>query len=115
MATIRQQKLAKKVVENYLVDKPLNKEELVASVGYSIPSAEHKATEILNSKGVKEALFQMGFDSDNAKRVVGEILNDETLEARDRLKAANLVFDVNGDMAPEKHLVVTKKIISVDE
>ncbi len=115
MPTIRQQKLAEKVIQNITLDEPLNKGELLESVGYSHKVATHKPGEILDQKGVKEALFAMGFDSNNARRVVGEILNDETNEPRDRLKAANLVFDVNGDMAPEKHLIVTKKIISVDE
>ena len=35
MATIRQKKLAKAVVENIQAVKPLNKQELVASVGYT--------------------------------------------------------------------------------
>lgn len=117
MGTIRQKKLANEVVKNMARNKPLNKQELVGSVGYSELSAEHKATEILNSKGVQEELIILGFDSNNAKRVVGKILDNEYAEERDRLKAAEMVFKVNGDLAPEKHLNINieKRIISIDE
>ncbi len=104
MSTIRQQKLAQAIVENLDAVEPLNKQELVASVGYSEMSAEKKQKEIIESKGVKEALHKMGFNSDNANRVVAEILNDETNEPKDRLKAAELVYKVHGDFAPDKHI-----------
>lgn len=104
MATIRQKKLAKAVVENINAAEPLNKQELVASVGYSDASADKKATEILESKGVQTELRKLGFDSDNAKKVVGEILDDVTVEPQHRLNAADKIFKVNGDYAPERHV-----------
>lgn len=58
----------------------------------------------LDKPKIIAALKDLGFDSDNAKRVVGEILNDGSLEPRDRLKAAENVFKVHGDFAPEKHV-----------
>lgn len=73
------------------------------------------SSENLIKPNIIQELQKLGFDSNNANRVVGEILNDESNEPRDRLKAAELVYKVKGDMAPEKHLIVTKKIISVDE
>lgn len=115
MSTIKQQKLAKVVVGNLDATQPLNRQEMLVSVGYAESVATGKPKEIFDSKGLKEALHKMGFNSDNANRVVAEILNDETNEPKDRLKAAELVYKVQGDFAPEKHLVLEKKIISVDE
>lgn len=93
---------------------------LAAKKAYDIPQDNNNlaaviASENLTKPKIIDALKELGFDSDNAKRVVGEILNKEFAEDTDRLKAAKLIFEVNGDMAPEKHLIVTKKIISVDE
>lgn len=96
MATIRQKKLAKAVVENSQSKEPMNKMQLVASVGYSDLVAEKKATEILTSKGVKEELEVLGFDEQTAKEVTSGIMIDETNEPKDRLKAAEMVFKVHG-------------------
>lgn len=104
MATIRQKKLAKKIVKNLSIEKPLNKLELVASVGYSKMSAEKKATEIIESKGVKKELEILGFTSENAKSVVSELLNNPYEESAIRLNAAKEVFKVFGDYAAEKTL-----------
>jgi Holliday junction resolvasome RuvABC DNA-binding subunit len=115
MSTILQQKLAEAIVENLKATEPLNMGELLVKVGYSESIATTKPGQVMEAKGVKDALFRMGFNTDNANRVVAEILNDETNEPKDRLKAAELVYKVQGDFAPEKHMVVTKKIISIDE
>ncbi len=75
------------------------------------------ASENIRKPQIIEELRKLGFDSNNAKRVVGEIMNDEAAEHRDRLKAAELTFKVEGDMAPERHinLNIEQKIISIDE
>lgn len=73
------------------------------------------ASENLRKPNIIAELQKLGFDSNNAKRVVAEIMNKTHAEDRDRLKAAEIIFKVTGDFAPEKHLVVTKKIISIDE
>lgn len=105
MATLRQKKLADALIENSLANTPLNKQELVASVGYSEKVAEKKATEIIESKGTQEELRKRGFDPDTAREVVGEILlageNDNV-----KLKAADMIFKVHGNYAAEKHLNV---------
>lgn len=68
--------------------------------------AEAIGSENLSKPIIVDELKKMGFDSNNAKRVVGEILNDDVNpEPRDRLKAAELIFKVGGDFAPEKSLV----------
>lgn len=103
MASIRQEKLASAAVDNIKLPKPLNKKELVVSVGYSELSGIKKASEILNSKGVKEELKKLGFDKETAKEVVGEIVqfgeNDNV-----KLKAADMIFKAEDVYAPEKHL-----------
>ena len=110
-----QKNLAENIIKNAKAKKQKNKKELVISSGYAIKTAEGHAPDIIEQKGVKEALEEMGFHSDNAKRVVAEILNKKSAQDKDRLKAADMVFDVHGDKAPEKHLVITKKLVSVDE
>lgn len=62
------------------------------------------SVENLQKPLIIEELQKLGFDTNNAKRVVSEILNDDTNEPKDRLKAAENVFKVNGDYAPEKRL-----------
>jgi len=77
----------------------------VASVGYSVLSADKKATEIIESKGTIDALNDYGFNLDNAKMVVAEILLDSKTDKNTRLNAAKEVFKVFGEYAPEKKLV----------
>lgn len=113
-------KLTKKqkvFVENYA---DTGNGTFAAKAAYDIPQNNDNlaaviASENLTKPQIVQALTDLGFDSNNAKRVVGQILNDYTAEPRDRLKAAELTFKVQGDMAPEKHLIVTKKIVSIDE
>lgn len=106
MSTIRQKKLAHEIVENLKRVKPKNKQDLLISVGYAEKTADRRAAGVIASKGTQEELQKLGFSSDNAKRVVGEILNKELAEDKDRLKAAELIFKVNSDFAAEKHLNV---------
>lgn len=64
------------------------------------------AVENLEKPKIIEALKELGFDSNNARRVVGEILNNTEAENKDRLKAASLVFEVNGDNAAMKSVTI---------
>ena len=102
MATIRQKKLAKAIVKNLQVEEPLNKKELLVSVGYDTTTAEAMAERTLEAQGVQDELKALGFDEQTAKEVVGTILVDETVEPRDRLKAAGMVFETFGTYAPVK-------------
>ena len=113
MATLRQKKLAEAIVHNAKTGSKKNKKELVVSSGYSEISAESSAGILIEQKGVKEELNKLGFNVESAKKVVVQILRKGKEE--NRLRAAQEVFKVSGEYAPEKHLVVTKKIISVDE
>jgi len=103
MPTLKQKKLAKEIVTNLAANKPKTAGELLEKVGYAKNTAEAKPGEMMERKGVIEELKKLGFDEDNAKRVVGEILNES--EDNNRLKAADLVFKVNGSYAAEKHEV----------
>ena len=112
MATVRQKKLAESIIENTANGLKKNKQELVASSGYTLAQAEKKAKEIIESKGVQEELENLGFDTESAKKVVKSILARGKEE--NRLKAADMIFKVVGEYAPEKHITVSK-IIAIDE
>lgn len=115
MATLRQKKLAVKIIENALTDGGQNAGEMLENVGYKKSVAKHKPKEIIEAKGVQEELKNLGFSVEGAKKVVQEIMYDSEVPAAARLQATRQVFEVTGEFAPEKHLVITKKIISIDE
>jgi hypothetical protein len=109
MATQRQKKLAKAIVENAVAEKPKNAKELVLSSGYDINTATRQVPAVFEQKGVVEELAKLGFNESNAKRVVGQILN--TGEDPNRLKAADMIFKVNGSYAPEKNINVNVQVM----
>lgn len=108
MGTIRQKKLAKVIVENASLDKPLNKGEMLAKVGYAQNTIEAKPGDIIESIGVQEELEILGFTEENAKKVVQQLMLDEGQDGGVRLKAADMVFKVKGTYAPEKKDLTTK-------
>ncbi len=110
MATVRQAKLAKAIVENSKRDKPLNKKELLVSVGYSPITADVKQGEIMEQKGVKEELELLGFTEHAAMKVVEEIMNNKEVDPSARLKATDQVFKVRGTYAPEKSIVANIQV-----
>lgn len=105
MPTLKQKKVAKKLVESLSHAKPPTGGEIVESSGYG-PSMKKNPQVVLNSDGVKEELITVyGFNTEKAKEVVAEILiggENDTV----KLKAADMIFKVNSDYAPEKHLNV---------
>lgn len=110
MATVRQKKLARLIVENATLDKPLNKKQLVVSSGYTAVQAEAKQKEITESKGVKAELEILGFTEHAAMKVVDEIMNDKNVDPSARLKATDQVFKVRGTYAPEKSIVANIQV-----
>ena len=104
MPTFLQEKLADEIVKNIKRKKPKNKKELVVSSGYSEISAESSAHIILEQKGVRVALEEMGFTEENAKKVVQSIMLNERVDPSARLKATDQVFKVEGSYAPEKSI-----------
>ena len=109
MSTQRQKKLAKAIVENLASDKPKTSGELLENVGYS----EHLVKQpgrIIEAEGVQSELIALGFSEDNAKLVVGEVLLNQEEDANARLKAADMIFKVNGTYAPEKSINLNANI-----
>lgn len=102
MPTERQDRLADGVIENASLPKPKTKKELLVSAGYDETTATANPGRILDQKGVREALIAKGFSVDNADKVVANILTDEDEQAKDRLKAAELVYKRHpGALQPE--------------
>lgn len=106
MGTIRQKQLARNIVDNAMgVRKFRTAADMLADANYS-ESAQLNPARTIENEGVQEELLALGFNPDAAKRVVAEILENTDEEAKDRLKAAELVFKVHGSFAPEKRVTV---------
>lgn len=104
MATLRQKTLAQNIVKNAKAKNKLNKRDLLVSSGYALITAESVPSKIMEQKGVIKELKHLGFNSDTAKKVVAEILENPMYEASERLAAAREVFKVHGDYAAEKQV-----------
>lgn len=101
--TIRQRKAARLIADTALgVTGFKTDAEIVRAAGYA-QSVEQVPDKVLNTSGVIEALDELGFTSENAKKVVQKILNSEEAEHRDRLKAADMVFKVKGDYVADQN------------
>ena len=102
MSTVRQKKLAPKLIENLQSDKPKPVGAVLKSVGFGT-GLQNQPKRVLESKGLQEELAILGFDVESAKKVVGQILltgeNDNV-----KLKAGEMIFKVHGSFAPEKHV-----------
>ncbi len=96
MSTLKQKNLAENIVNNSKRKDPLNKQELVVSSGYSPTTADGHANQIIEQEGVKEALADLGFTEENAKKVVSEIMLNPEEDSNARLKATDQVFKVHG-------------------
>lgn len=90
MATIRQRKVAKALVKALEVDKTPSAGKVLKSVGYGT-GLQNQPKRVLKSKGVQEALNELGFTVDGADGVVKKILYKSKREDF-RLKAADLVY-----------------------
>lgn len=101
MATLRQKAVANAIVKNLQEGKVKPAKEVLESVGYGT-GLQNSPQRVLNSEGVQKELKILGFDEDTAKEVVADLLVDSTVEPRDRLKAAEMVFKVHGTFAPVK-------------
>lgn len=113
MATIKQKVVARRVKKAIEDGENISAGAIVESSGVYGVSMKKNPQVILRSQGVQEELENLGFDADSAKKVVQHILTKGKEE--NRLKAADMIFKVIGEYAPEKHLTLIKKIVSVDE
>ena len=109
MATVRQKKAAKAIVENSKLDNPKSTGEVLKSVGYGT-GLQNQPKRVLQSEGVQEELHHLGFTEKNAKNVVSEIMLDPKAENHNRLKASEMVFKVHGTFAPEKKAVLNMSV-----
>lgn len=114
MSTTKQKRVAKLIIENSKLDKPLNGGQMLEKVGYAKSMTTAKVSDVLESEGVKEELNKLGFSEEGAKKVVESILYDEEVDANARLKAADQVFKVHGSYAPDKSINVNVNVKSVD-
>lgn len=115
MATIRQKRVAKAIVENSIADKPITDIEILKSSNYSVSTSETKSTKIINSEGVQEELKVLGFTEENAMTVVSEIMLNPKAQDNNRINAAKEVFKVQGSYAPEKKVTLDVHIDVEDE
>ena len=90
MATLKQKKVAKELVKALKTDKPPSAGAVLKSVGYGT-GLQSQPKRVLKSKGVQEALNELGFTVDGADGVVKKILYKSKREDF-RLKAADLVY-----------------------
>ena len=113
MATLKQKEVAKAIIANSTLDKPLLGSEIVENSGYGV-SMKKNPQVILNSEGVKQALAEYGFNEDNAKMVVTDIMMNEETDANTRLKATDQVFKIHGSYAAEKSINLNMNMKSID-
>lgn len=104
--TVRQERLAQAIAKG---DTNTAREMLV-NVGYSESVATVKPGEIINSRGVKVALANLGMSEENAAKVVQSIMHNEQAKHSDRLTAADMTFKVQGTYAPIKTESVSLEI-----
>lgn len=101
--TIRQRRAAQLIVDTARGKSRLKTDaEIVEAAGYAL-SNKDAPNKVLETPGVMTALDELGFTSENAKKVVQKILNSEEAEHRDRLKAADMVFKVKGDYVADQN------------
>ena len=84
--------------------------EALRMVGYSETVAVHKPGEVVNSRGVKMALAELGMSEENAAKVVNEIMHDKSAPPSARLTASDMTFKVHGTYAPVKTETVSLEI-----
>jgi Holliday junction resolvasome RuvABC DNA-binding subunit len=115
MATTRQKRVAKALIENVKLKKPLTRKEILVNSGYSASIASQNPAVIVESEGVLAELSALGFHEDGAKAVVQSILYDKRVAPADRLKASDQVFKVQGTYAPEKQAIVHAFVLPDEE
>jgi hypothetical protein len=110
MATLRQKRLAKKLVEAVSNGDYDRLDTMLVSAGYDETTAKATPGRVIAAKGVQEEMRILGFDPETAKGVVSEILTNVEEKARDRLTAADMTFKVHGTYAPIKAEVLQVNI-----
>jgi riboflavin synthase alpha subunit len=102
MPTIRQKRVAKKIIENLQTSKPLTGGEIVEASGYGV-SMKKNPQVVLNSVGVLEELATLGFTLEAADETVAYLLKHAEKEET-QLNAADKIYKRLGGYAAEKHV-----------
>lgn len=68
------------------------------------------SVENLQKPSIQTELTKLGFDENNAKQVIGDILDNTEERSENRIKAAQEVFKVKGTYAPEKSTALNLNI-----
>ena len=130
MATQRQKKLAKAIVENAVAEKPKTAQALLENVGYATNTAEVKSKEIIESKGVQDEIKTLAAQIPDDLLVERhlELLNkrevykighgeDTEYEMSDQPETAavskglEMAYKLKGSYAPEKSLTLNVSVI----
>lgn len=114
MPTIRQKKVAKKLIEAMALPNPPTGGQIVESSGYGKSMSLYPGR-VIDTEGVREAMTELGFSEEGAKSVVQEILYDKKAKHHDRLDAAEKVFKVHGTYAPEKSVNLNVEVVAPPE
>ena len=80
---------------------------MLVKAGYDETTAEATPGRVMNQQGVQEALKEKGFTVEAADDLVQSILNKTTAADKDRLKAADMMYDRLGAKAPQKSISLT--------
>lgn len=99
MPTLKQKKVAKKLVEALQSDESVTAGEILENIGYS-PSIVKNPQMIINSEGVREELANLGFSVEEADKTVANILHSG--QEHNRLKAADMIYERFGAKAAQK-------------
>lgn len=111
MATVKQKRVARLIIENTKLAQPLTGAQMLAKVSYS-KGIQTQPSRVLESEGVQEELKAQGFTEENAMNVVTEIMLNGDVDPGARLKATDQVFKVRGTYAPEKKLNLNLEVNS---
>jgi hypothetical protein len=90
MPTVKQKKVARAIVDNIKVDKPITGGEIVENSGYG-KSMRLFPGRILESQGVKEELKTLGFSVEAADQVIWRLLHKGKKEET-KIKAAQEIY-----------------------
>lgn len=85
------------MAENLAGERKETAQEMLENAGYGEGVAK-TPSRVIQSRGVQQELRKLGFDPEDAKTVVAEILNTGT--NREKITAAKEIFKVTGQYAP---------------
>lgn len=111
MATPKQQKVARVIIENLTGGVEMSGGDIVESSGYG-KSMRLFPGRILESVGVREELKKLGFSIEAADAVIWEMLHKGEKEDT-KVKAAQEIYKRMGGYAPEKQETTTKSIVAI--